>query len=85
MCRSAAVAFDVDQRDGLYEDVLLPCNAGGQGGGGIMNPRAAEGWGRERRREGRQATTGIPRQMNRLENGIVKVRECTDICSAMQI
>ena len=56
MCRSAAVAFDVDQRDGLYEDVLLPCNAGGQGGGGgggIMNPRAAEGWGTERRGEGK--------------------------------
>ena len=64
MCRSAAVAFDVDQRDGLYEDVLLPCNAGGQGGGGggIMNPRAAEGWGTERRGEGKgrqAATTGI--------------------------
>ena len=60
--------------------------AGGQGGGGIMNPRAAEGWGAERRRNGREAghhnrhRRGIPRQLG---NGIVKVRECTGIFSAV--
>ena len=52
-----------------------------------MNPRAAEGWGTERRGEGKgreagrhnRQRRGIPRQMNRLENGIVKVREYTEL------